>query len=165
MSRLVVYGRSGFCPDMMRWSQWVKAHPIAFHEFDIDADEDARDFVVHFTGHLSVPTLVIAPQEHFGPIEAPAKQRANARQPSRRHTNAALRGPFVGQVDIRVIERLHRLQVFGFADLADELAAGAALHQRAFGQHDIGRGQRGIATNGAAVDVSSGHAGSTACGA
>jgi len=72
MARLVVYGRSGFCPDMMRWDRWVREHPLAYVLFDIDADEDARAFVLRHTGHLSVPTLVIAPDDGFDPIEEPA---------------------------------------------------------------------------------------------
>lgn len=71
MTRLVVYGRSGFCPDMMRWDRWVRLHPLSYVEFDIDSDEDARDFVLRHTGHLSVPTLVIAPDDGFDPFEEP----------------------------------------------------------------------------------------------
>ncbi len=96
MSRLVVYGRSSFCPDMMRFEQWVRAHPIAFVSFDIDADQDARDFVVHYTGHVSVPTLVIAPEEHFGPIEEPAKL---ARGPRGIDRGSMLTEPANGQVE------------------------------------------------------------------
>ena len=72
MTRLVVYGRSGFCPDMMRWDRWVHAHPLSYVLFDIDFDDDALRFVVGHTGHRSVPTLVIAPDDGFDPHEAPA---------------------------------------------------------------------------------------------
>jgi glutaredoxin len=97
MNRLVVYGRSSFCPDMMRWQQWVKAHPIAFVSFDIDADQDARDFVVHHTGHLSVPTLVIAPPEHFGPHEPPTA--LPGRGPRAVDRGSMLTEPAIGQVE------------------------------------------------------------------
>ena len=72
MTRLVVYGRSGFCPDMMRWDGWVRAHPLAFVLFDIDTDDEALRFVLRHTGHRSVPTLVIAPDDGFDPHEEPA---------------------------------------------------------------------------------------------
>ena len=94
MSRLVVYGRSSFCPDMMRFEQWVRAHPIAFVSFDIDADQDARDFVVHYTGHVSVPTLVIAPDDGFDPIEAPAPLAGRVRGADR---GSMLTEPAIGQ--------------------------------------------------------------------
>ena len=82
---------------MMRFEQWVRAHPIAFVSFDIDADQDARDFVVHHTGHLSVPMLVIAPDEHFGPIEEPAKL---ARGPRAIDRGTMLTEPANGQVEV-----------------------------------------------------------------
>lgn len=72
MPRLVVYGRSGPCPDMTRWARWVASHPLAYVEFDIDGDEDAEAKVIAWTGHRSVPTLVIAPDGGFDPIEAPS---------------------------------------------------------------------------------------------
>ena len=72
MARLVVYGRSGYCPDMLRWERWVRQHPLACVVFDIDFDDAARDRVRAWTGHDSVPTLVIAADDGFDPIEAPA---------------------------------------------------------------------------------------------
>lgn len=98
MTRLVVFGRSGFCPDMMRWDQWVKRHPIAYVSFDIDADQDARDFVLRWTGHLSVPTLVIAPEEHYGPAEEPAP--LPGRGPRGVDRGSMLTEPAIGQVEV-----------------------------------------------------------------
>ncbi len=46
MARLVVYGRSAFCPDMHRWRQWVDEHPLQYIEFDIDHDDRAHDKVL-----------------------------------------------------------------------------------------------------------------------
>ncbi|RLT41971.1 MAG: hypothetical protein DWI58_07635 [Chloroflexi bacterium] len=83
MARLVVYGRSGYCPDMMRWDRWVREHPLAYVLFDIDVDTDARAFVVRHTGHRSVPTLVIAPDDGFDPIEDPAALIRSARDVDR----------------------------------------------------------------------------------
>jgi len=72
MPRLIVYGRSTPCPDMLRWERWVRQHPLAYVELDIDADADARAFVVRWTGHESVPTLVIAPDDGHEPMDEPA---------------------------------------------------------------------------------------------
>ena len=72
MARLVVYERSSFCPDMHRWRRWVAAHPLTYVGFDIDHDPDARARVVGWTGHESVPTLVIAAEDGVDPIEPPA---------------------------------------------------------------------------------------------
>ena len=71
MSRLVVYGRSSFCPDMMRWQQWLRRHPTEHLAFDIDSDREARAKVVEWTGHMSVPTLVVAADDGLDPIEEP----------------------------------------------------------------------------------------------
>lgn len=72
MARLVVYGRSGLCPDMVRWNRWVASHPLAYVEYDIDSDDEAEAKVLAWTGHRSVPTLVIAPDDGFEPIEEPS---------------------------------------------------------------------------------------------
>lgn len=71
MARLVVYGRSAFCPDMYRWRQWVDQHPLQYIEFDIDHDDRAHDRVLAWTGYEAVPTLVIAAEDGFDPIEPP----------------------------------------------------------------------------------------------
>ncbi len=72
MARLVVYGRSSFCPDMHRWRLWVSEHPLTYHELDIELDAEARARVIAWTGHESAPTLVIAPADGVDPIEEPA---------------------------------------------------------------------------------------------
>lgn len=71
MSRLVVYVRSSFCPDVARWRRWVSANPIDHVEFDIDRDPEAYRRVLDWTGHESVPTLVIAADDGIVPIEEP----------------------------------------------------------------------------------------------
>lgn len=71
IARLVVYGRSAFCPDMHRWRQWVADHPLRLVEFDIDHDPGAYEKVLAWTGYESVPTLVIADDDSFDPIEPP----------------------------------------------------------------------------------------------
>ncbi len=51
MSRLVVYLRSAFCPDVARWQRWVSEHPLEYLEFDIDTNREAYDKVLAWTGH------------------------------------------------------------------------------------------------------------------
>ncbi len=97
MTRLVVYGRSSFCPDMMRWDRWVQNHPIGYVSFDIDVDEAARAFVLHHAGHLSVPTLVIAPDDGFDPHEEPGL--LGPRGPRAVDRGSMLTEPGNGQVD------------------------------------------------------------------
>jgi len=83
MARLVVYGSSIPCPDMVRFQWWLQRHEVgAIAYIDIHRDEDAYDRVVNWTGHASVPTLVIASDDGVEPIEPPtpigAGQRARA---------------------------------------------------------------------------------------
>lgn len=98
MARLVVYGRSSFCPDMMRWQRWIAANPIEYVEFDIDADEEAWEKVTRWTGHESVPTLVIAPDDGFDPIEEPTPLPAG-RSPRAYDRGVMLTEPNPGQVE------------------------------------------------------------------
>lgn len=72
MPRLVVYGRSTPCPDMYRWQRWLSKHAVEFVEFDINHDAEAFRKVVEWTGHQSVPTLVIAPDDGVDPVTPPA---------------------------------------------------------------------------------------------
>jgi glutaredoxin len=72
MARLVVYVRSRFCPDVARWRRWLQDADIEYIELDIDLDREAYDRVKRWTGHESVPTLVIAPDDGLEPIEEPS---------------------------------------------------------------------------------------------
>lgn len=98
MTRLVVYGRSSFCPDMMRWDHWLKRYTVAHISFDIDSDPEALAKVVGWTGHQSVPTLVIAPDDGFDPIEDPAPLPAG-RGPRAIDRGTMLTEPNPGQVE------------------------------------------------------------------
>ena len=71
MARLVVYVRSAFCPDVWRWQRWLSTHPVERLEIDIDQDDEAYARVRAWTGHESVPTLVIAPDDDLEPLEEP----------------------------------------------------------------------------------------------
>lgn len=98
MARLVVYGRSSFCPDMMRWDHWLKRHPVEHVAFDIDTDREALAKVVAWTGHQSVPTLVIAPDDGFDPIEEPS-ELPPGRGPRAVDRGVMLTEPNPGQVE------------------------------------------------------------------
>ena len=98
MTRLVVYGRSSFCPDMMRWEHWLKRHPVEHVAFDIDTDPEALAKVVAWTGHQSVPTLVIAPDDGVDPIEEPSVLPAG-RGPRAVDRGTMLTEPNPGQVE------------------------------------------------------------------
>ncbi len=96
MARLVVYGRSSFCPDMYRWSKWVEQHPLDYVEFDIDRDEEAYAKVIGWTGHESVPTLVIALDDGVDPVEEP--RPLGGRSPRAVDRGTMLTEPNLGQV-------------------------------------------------------------------
>ena len=72
MARLVVYGSSVPCPDMARFAWWLERHDVPELVFiDIHAERWAYDQVIEWTGHASVPTLVIAPDDGLNPVEDP----------------------------------------------------------------------------------------------
>jgi len=96
MARLVVYGRSSFCPDMYRWKKWVEQHPLDYVEFDIDRDDEAYDKVIGWTGHESVPTLVIALDDGVDPIEEP--RPLGDRSPRAFDRGTMLTEPNLGQI-------------------------------------------------------------------
>ena len=101
MSHLVVYLRSSLCPDVARWRRWVADHPLEHVELDIDGDREAYAKVLAWTGHESVPTLVIAPDDGLDPIEKPGPlpdgcgPRAIDRGTMLSEPNSAQIGPFL----------------------------------------------------------------------
>ncbi len=96
MARLVVYARSSFCPDMHRWRRWVDEHPLSYVELDIERDEEAYAKVVGWTGHESVPTLVIAPDDSIDPIKEP--EQLGNRGPRAVDRGTMLTEPNPGQI-------------------------------------------------------------------
>ncbi|GMU39852.1 MAG: hypothetical protein AMXMBFR23_07180 [Chloroflexota bacterium] len=74
MARVVVYGSSIPCPDMARFTWWLDRHEVdAMVMRDIHRDPEAMEIVLGLTGgNASVPTLVIAPDNGWLPIQAPA---------------------------------------------------------------------------------------------
>ena len=120
MARLVVYGRSRFCPDMYRWRQWVAEHPLRLVEFDIDHDPGAYEKVLAWTGHESVPTLVIAPDQGFDPI-APPDPLPPAEGPRGLDRGTILTEPHRGQIEEFL--RRHEIPFCGPGGTDDGLTA------------------------------------------
>ncbi|MGE3857650.1 MAG: glutaredoxin family protein [Dehalococcoidia bacterium] len=98
MPRLVVYGRSTPCPDMYRWMQWLSKHEVEVVEFDINHDAEAFRKVVEWTGHQSVPTLVIASDDGVDPVTAPTAL-PHGRGPRAVDRGTMLTEPGIGQVE------------------------------------------------------------------
>ena len=59
-SPLMVYTTT-WCADCVRTKAFLNRHQIAFHEVNIERDDDAADLVLRLNGgHQSVPTIVFA---------------------------------------------------------------------------------------------------------
>ena len=72
MPRLIVYGSSVPCPDMARFAWWLERHDVPDLVYvDIHQERWAYERVVEWTGHASVPTLVIAEDDSLDPISEP----------------------------------------------------------------------------------------------
>lgn len=82
---------------MFRWHRWVTEHTIDFVEFDIDSDDEAYRKVIAWTGHESVPTLVIASDDGIEPVEPPTALPAG-RSPRGFDRGTMLTEPNPGQV-------------------------------------------------------------------
>lgn len=98
MARLVVYGRSGPCPDMYRWKRWVSGYDLEYVEFDIDTDAEAERKVLDWTGYRSVPTLVIASDDGVDPIAEPTTL-ARGQGPRAIDRGTMLTEPSPGQIE------------------------------------------------------------------
>ena len=120
MARLVVYGRSAFCPDMHRWRQWVGEHPLRYVEFDIDHDSEAYRKVLAWTGYESVPTLVIAPDDGVDPIELP-EPLPSGHGPRGVDRGSMLTEPHRGQVE--ALLKRHKISFCGPGGVDDTLEA------------------------------------------
>lgn len=130
MARLVVYGRSSFCPDMMRWDHWLKRNPVEHLAFDIDTDQEALAKVMAWTGHQSVPTLVIAPDDGFDPIEEPSALPPG-RGPRAVDRGTMLTEPNPGQVE-EFLDR-HGIPYGGDVEGGEAAEGGGGLLSKLFG--------------------------------
>ena len=68
---LIVYGRTYPCPDLTRTRRFLEANNISYRQINIDQDRAACEFVEHWVGHRSVPTVVVANAGDVHPIEEP----------------------------------------------------------------------------------------------
>ena len=82
---------------MFRWNAWVKQHPVEYVEFDIAGDREAFANVLSWTGHASVPTLVIAEDDSFEPVHPP-KSLPDKRSPRGADRGTMLSEPNPGQI-------------------------------------------------------------------
>ncbi len=72
MAQLVVYGSSIPCPDMARFAWWLQQYEVpGMVVVDLHREPWAYDCVVEWTGHASVPTLVVADDDGVYPISDP----------------------------------------------------------------------------------------------
>ena len=69
---LIMYSRTFGCPFISIAKKTLTECKVSFREIYIDKDEKARQYVLNWTGFLSVPTLVVANQGDDLPYEAPA---------------------------------------------------------------------------------------------
>ncbi len=56
---IVMYARQSYCPDVARARRRLRHHGLDWTEFDVEADDAARDRMRDITGRGSVPTLLI----------------------------------------------------------------------------------------------------------
>jgi len=68
---LVMYSRTFGCPYISIAKKTLSEYNVSFREIFIDKDEKARQYVLNWTGFLSVPTLVVANQGDDLPYQVP----------------------------------------------------------------------------------------------
>lgn len=69
---LVMYGRRFACSDQSNAMWFLEANAIPYRFVDIGADKEAAERLIEWTGHKSVPTMVIAKPGDVLPMEEPA---------------------------------------------------------------------------------------------
>ncbi len=68
---LVLFGRSSFCPDLVKVKQWLHAWNVPYRQLNIDLDERAASRLDTWLGSRTVPTFVIAEYGSIDPITPP----------------------------------------------------------------------------------------------
>lgn len=69
---IVMYSRTLGCPYISIAKNMLSEYNISFREIYIDKDCKARQYVLDWTGFLSVPTLVIASHDKDTPFMTPS---------------------------------------------------------------------------------------------
>ena len=70
--QLVMYLRTSSCPFVSLAKRVLSDYAVPYREVNIDQDETAKARVLHWTGFMSVPTLVVAEVGEDLPCEPPA---------------------------------------------------------------------------------------------
>lgn len=110
--QLVMYSRSIPCPYVHIATNVLAQFDVAYQEVLIDTDEVALENVLHWTGFLSVPTLVVAEEGSVLPHTPPA-QLLKGHSPKGIHRGSMITEPnryqliqwlaehgFIGQGDV-----------------------------------------------------------------
>ena len=69
-TEIIMYARERFCPDVTRARLRLTDLGLAWTEFDVEADPDAREAAFKISGRNNVPTLVIGDQVLVEPSNA-----------------------------------------------------------------------------------------------
>ncbi len=75
---LLVYGRSTFCPDLLKVQAWLHAWNVPYRQIQVDLDEEAAARIDRWLGSRTVPTLVIALHGETEPISTPGEANLQA---------------------------------------------------------------------------------------
>jgi formylglycine-generating enzyme required for sulfatase activity/glutaredoxin len=68
---LVLYGRSSFCPDLVRAKEWLHAWNVPYRQLNIDLDEQAAIRLDTWLGSRTVPTFVVTQYGSIEPVTTP----------------------------------------------------------------------------------------------
>ena len=67
-----MYSRTLGCPYISIAKKTLADYDVAFREVFIDKDDKARQYVLEWTGYLSVPTLIVASEGDVTPHTPPS---------------------------------------------------------------------------------------------
>jgi len=70
-NKLIMYSRRMGCPYISLAKRVLADYALPYDEIYIDQDEEARALVLHWTGFLSVPTLVVSHNGDKLPYDQP----------------------------------------------------------------------------------------------
>ncbi len=70
---LVMYGRSTFCPDLVKARVWLRAWMVPYHQVNIDLEEQAASRLDRWLGTRTIPTFVVARWGEIDPVAPPAE--------------------------------------------------------------------------------------------
>jgi formylglycine-generating enzyme required for sulfatase activity/glutaredoxin len=68
---VVVFGRSSFCPDLIRAKVWLHAWNVPYRQVQVDLEEEMAYKLDAWLGSRTVPTIIVARQGEVDPISPP----------------------------------------------------------------------------------------------